>query len=310
VACIHGKDPIRYQRLPMIVLFILTLLFMIAHTAHYIHGAGLPFSPVIEAILFGLLASSFIGAAFAVAGAGRPVIVISCVSGGLFLLNLIFIQLGGAPRVDVYTLLTEGAQCILRPENPFTHHYTQIYSPNEVAAFYYNDPRFLSHVPLNPYPPLTLFHATFGSLCGDVRISSAVMLFLLPYLFWIIVTCATPNLPRAASLLLALLPVLNPAQIDLLYCAYTDLAVAFCFTLFFAMHLLGKKVASYIALAFVLGLKQYSVIFFFPFLFILNLRDLRLWIVNDLRHSRRLVVCEPLKAVVNLGPPQRWQLFP
>ena len=32
--------------------------------------------------------------------------------------------------------------------------------------------------------------------------------------------------------------------------------------------------------------------------------------VNDLRHSRRLVVCEPLKAVVNLGPPQRWQLFP
>jgi len=30
--------------------------------------------------------------------------------------------------------------------------------------------------------------------------------------------------------------------------------------------------------------------------------------VSDLRHSRRLVVCEPLKAVVNLGPPQRWQL--
>ena len=30
--------------------------------------------------------------------------------------------------------------------------------------------------------------------------------------------------------------------------------------------------------------------------------------VRDLRHSRRLVVCEPLKAVVNLGPPQRWQL--
>jgi predicted nucleotidyltransferase len=31
--------------------------------------------------------------------------------------------------------------------------------------------------------------------------------------------------------------------------------------------------------------------------------------VNDLRHSRRLVICEPLKAVVNHGPPQRWRLF-
>jgi len=31
--------------------------------------------------------------------------------------------------------------------------------------------------------------------------------------------------------------------------------------------------------------------------------------VSDLRQSRRLVICEPLKAVVYLGPPQRWRLF-
>ncbi|PKM96554.1 MAG: hypothetical protein CVU79_12870, partial [Elusimicrobia bacterium HGW-Elusimicrobia-3] len=31
--------------------------------------------------------------------------------------------------------------------------------------------------------------------------------------------------------------------------------------------------------------------------------------VNDLRQSRRLEICEPLKAVVNQGPPQRWRAF-
>ena len=31
--------------------------------------------------------------------------------------------------------------------------------------------------------------------------------------------------------------------------------------------------------------------------------------VSDLRQNRRLVICEPLKAVIYLGPPQRWRLF-
>ena len=31
--------------------------------------------------------------------------------------------------------------------------------------------------------------------------------------------------------------------------------------------------------------------------------------VNHLRHSRRLEICEPLKAVENHEPPQRWREF-
>jgi two-component system sensor histidine kinase GlrK len=38
-------------------------------------------------------------------------------------------------------------------------------------------------------------------------------------------------------------------------------------------------------------------------------RQKELLAVSDLRQSRRLVICEPLKAVVYLGPPQRWRLF-
>ena len=89
---------------------------------------------------------------------------------------------------------------------------------------------------------------------------------------------ALPFLSREETALLSVLPLFHPTLTHLVYESWNDLTVAFFLALFVCFFLARRLTLSYLALAMTFALKQYSVVFFFPFLFILNKRDIRLWL--------------------------------
>ncbi|MFC1828323.1 hypothetical protein ACFL0O_01775, partial [Thermodesulfobacteriota bacterium] len=65
-----------------------------------------------------------------------------------------------------------------------------------------------------------------------------------------------------------------------IFWAWTDIILGFFLLLFIYLFLNKQDVASYFALGIFLSLKQYSVIYAIPFLFFMNLKDWKLYLVT------------------------------
>ena len=205
-------------------------------------------------------------------------VYIACIT--ILIINILFIFFVAKPRIDVYVHLKQSVEYFLSFENPYSNKYTQIYSPEQIKLFYYNDPVFLKYVPFQSVPPVSIAISTIGYLLGDIRTINAILFCLCPIFVKKIASHILPALSDNTHNKIAMISLLYPAQLHLIFNAWTDMNLGFFMIIFIYFFLNKQKVASYIALGIFLSLKQYSVIYFVPFLFIMDLKDWRLYLVT------------------------------
>jgi hypothetical protein len=155
---------------------------------------------------------------------------------------------------DVYMFLSEGSKALLSNENPYSHTYPNIYTPEESTRYYGAGVVVGDHLAFGyPYLPATLVMALPGYFLGDVRLSG----FLAIVLTAVAIAVVRRGLPgRAAAVLL----LCGPPTIMVALSSWTELgqialiaAAVFAFTrrrLFAAAVLLGCVFAT----------KQYAVV--------------------------------------------------
>jgi len=203
---------------------------------------------------------------------------ILCIS--VFIIDILIIYWGGKPPIDVYYHLKEGVEYFLSFANPYSQSYTQIYSPKLVKAYYYDDPIFLKYVPFISIPPVGFAFYTIGYVLGDIRIINAIVFCISPFLLKDACNKLLPNLPDDSRKKLSIIPLLYPAQLHLIYHAWTETSIGFFIILFIYFYLKDKKIASYISLGILLSLKQTGVIYLLPFLFIMDLKDWKFYFIT------------------------------
>lgn len=198
---------------------------------------------------------------------------------GLLLVNLILIYMTKDQRIDVFYFLRDGAHQLLTLQNPYDFNYPQIYTPEEVKLYYYPDPVFLKYVPYQTYLPLPLLLSSFGYIFGDVRVTIAIMIFIIPFLVRGILTKAYPTLDKGLREQLSIIPILYPSLIQIILNSWNDVGCSFFLILFVFSYLNKKVLLQFISLACLIAVKQYSVIYILPFLFIIDLKNWRLYLV-------------------------------
>lgn len=198
----------------------------------------------------------------------------------VFIIDALIIYWGGKPTIDVYQHLKEGVEYFLSFKNPYSQVYTQIYPPNLVKAYYYDDPIFLKYVPFISIPPMGFAFYSIGYVLGDVRIINAVVFCISPFFLRSICNRILPSLSDDAKKKISIIPLLYPAQLHLIYHAWSEVSIGFFIILFIYFYLNDKKIASYISLGILLSLKQIAVIFFLPFLFIMDLKDWKFYLIT------------------------------
>ncbi|MFC1515916.1 hypothetical protein ACFL7E_04060 [Thermodesulfobacteriota bacterium] len=195
-------------------------------------------------------------------------------------LNLLFIYFGAKPVIDGYVHLKEAAGYFLSGRNPYSSIYTQVYSPEQVKIFYYDNPIFLQHVPFLSVPPVSIALHAVGRVLGDIRTINAILFCMGPILLKSICSKIFPDFSDNDQKKMALIILIFPAQLYLIFWAWTDIILGFFLLLFIYLFLNKQDVASYFALGIFLSLKQYSVIYAIPFLFFMNLKDWKLYLVT------------------------------
>jgi hypothetical protein len=203
---------------------------------------------------------------------------IACIS--ILIMNALFIFFAPKPGIDVYVHLKEAVEYFFAFKNPYSNIYTQIYSPEKIKLFYYDDPVFLKYVPFQSAPPVTIALSAIGALLGDIRMIGAILFCMCPLLIRNICSQIFPALSDNTHKMMAFIPLAFPAQLHLIFLAWTDMSLGFFLILFIYFFINKKTVASYAALGVFLSLKQYSIIYLIPFLFIMNIKDWRLYFVT------------------------------
>jgi len=203
---------------------------------------------------------------------------IACIS--ILIMNTLFIFFASKPGIDVYVHLKEAVEYFFAFKNPYSNIYTQIYSPEKIKHLYYDDPVFLKYVPFQSAPPATIALSAIGALLGDIRMTGAILFCMCPLLIRNICSQIFPTFSDNTHKMMAFIPLAFPAQLHLIFFAWTDMNLGFFLILFIYFFINKKPVASYAALGVFLSLKQYSVIYLIPFLFIMNIKDWRLYLVT------------------------------
>ncbi len=203
---------------------------------------------------------------------------ICCIS--ILLINIFLICFEAKPIIDVYVHLKEAVEYFLTFKNPYSNVYTQVYSPERIKEFYYDDPIFLKHVPYQSVTPVCIAIYAIGHILGDIRIINAIFFSLTPIFLKNICSNIFPTFSDDVHKKMALVSLLFPAQLYLIFFAWSEIIIGFFIILFIYFFLNKQVVASYISLGILLSLKQYSVVYFIPFLFIMNLKDWKLYMVT------------------------------
>lgn len=203
---------------------------------------------------------------------------ICCIS--VLLINICHICFGAKPIIDVYVHLKEAVEYFIALKNPYKNIYTQVYSPEQIKVFYHDNPIFLKYVPFQSVPPVCIAINAIGYMLGDIRIINAILFCLSPIFLKNICSKIFPTFSDNDHKKMAIVALLFPAQLYLIFLAWTDIHLSFFMILFIYFFLNKQLVASYITLGILLSLKQYSVVYFIPFLFIMNLKDWRLYLVT------------------------------
>ena len=203
---------------------------------------------------------------------------VCCIS--IFLINIFHICFGAKPVIDVYVHLKEAVEYFLAVKNPYANIYTQVYAPEQIKVFYYDNPIFLKYVPFQSTPPVCIAINTIGHLLGDIRIINAILFCSTPIFLKKICSKILPTFSDSDHNKMALVALFFPAQLYLIFLAWTDIQLGFFIVVFIYFFLNKHNVAAYLALGVLLSLKQYSVVYFIPFLFILNMKDWRLYLIT------------------------------
>ncbi len=203
---------------------------------------------------------------------------ICCIS--ILLINIFLIYFEPKPIIDVYVHLKEAVEYFLKFENPYSNVYTQVYSPERIKEFYYDDPIFLKHVPYQSVTPVCIAIYAIGHILGDIRIINAIFFSLSPIILKNICSNIFPSFSDDVHIKMALVSLLFPAQLYLIFFGWSEIIIVFFILLFIYFYLNKQVLASYISLGILLSLKQYSVIYFIPFLFIMDLKDWKLYMVT------------------------------
>jgi hypothetical protein len=82
------------------------------------------------------------------------------------------VALSHARQGDVYMFVSEGSKALLSGENPYSHTYPNVYTPEESARYYGAGVVLGDHLAYGfPYLPASLLMAMPGYLVGDVRLA-------------------------------------------------------------------------------------------------------------------------------------------
>jgi hypothetical protein len=198
--------------------------------------------------------------------------------GLVFSHNLIYSLSLGPPPIDVYHFIDEGARCILNGQNPYTHLYPQVYPAEKIKEFYGALSGAADGIAFQPYMPLALLLSALGALLGDIRIVTIAAFALTPIVFYLILRESCPAMDDRKKRLLAMAPLCFPIQGHFLFQAWNDVLPGLFFTLFILFTLRKTPLLAYASLAVMIGLKQYTAFFVLPMLFLVNLRDYKLYL--------------------------------
>jgi hypothetical protein len=219
----------------------------------------------------------------------EAVLLVRLKKGNLFLLcglvlshNLIYSLSAGIPPIDVYHFISEGVNCILNLQNPYTHIYPQIYGPDKIAVLYGNLPDVTKGIAFQPYTPSALLLSIPGFILGDVRIINILAFSIIPIILYLIIRTAVPGMDDYKKRMLAVVPLFYPVQEYFLFNAWNDVLPCLFLVLFLYFHIRKYRFLSYVCLALMLGLKQYALFFALPLLLLLNFRDYKLYIAGML----------------------------
>jgi hypothetical protein len=251
----------------LLTLFVISL-FVLAIRRYHL---SLMASPTCRIIVFVL----FFVEAVLIARPGKGSLYVLC--GLVFLHNLIYSLSCGVPPIDVYRFVNEGARCILNLGNPYTHLYPQIYAPGDIPLLYG------SHVSsggggiaFQPYMPMALFLSVPGAILGDIRIVTIAAFATIPIVLYGMVRAMNLSMGASQKRLLCAVPLFFPLQGHFLFQAWNDALPCLFFVLFVYCFLRKHRFLSYASLAMMIGLKQYTVFFVVPMLFLMNVKDYKL----------------------------------
>ena len=152
-------------------------------------------------------------------------------------LNLLFIYFGPKPVIDGYVHLKEAAEYFLSCRNPYSNIYTQVYSPELIKVFYYDNPVFLQHVPFLSVPPVSIAIHAVGLVLGDIRTINAIFVCIGPILLKNICSKIFPGFSENDHKKMALIFLIFPVQVYLVFWAWTDINLGFFLLLFIYFYL-------------------------------------------------------------------------
>jgi hypothetical protein len=223
--------------------------------------------------------------AFILLLAAEVALILRPKKGSLYLLcllvfshNIIYSLSLGAPPIDVYQFINEGARCILNLHNPYTHVYPQIYAGADIQLLYGNLPGISHGIAFQPYMPLSLLLSVPGALLGDVRIVNIAAFAATPIFIYLIVREMLPETDDRIKRLLSAIPLFFPIQGHFLFQAWNDVFPGLFFVLFIYGIIRKLPLLSYASLAIMIGLKQYTAFFVLPLLFLLDFKDYKLYL--------------------------------
>jgi len=182
------------------------------------------------------------------------------------ILRLTTIFYSPTPKIDVFLVLTQSADALLKGSNPYSEEFFNVYSPEECVINYgIKDCKNDSAAYL---PGTFLLVTPFKMIFGDIRFAYIFSIFGSAAIIYFLLKKKFPQLLVVAELA-ALLLLYLPLGLFVLEQSWVDTLPVFLIYLFTFLILAGYQYLPYLIFGLFLATKQ-TMVLFFPFLLLLK----------------------------------------